>query len=246
LVLRAFLYTADYDDTMVSNGGVWNGKTINNGSWYWIFHFSTYVKSKPANFTLNKDSFFVSPNAPSINCQFLDESNSNPRVTFAEAQGWDRAWGLTRTTNPANGRNAFSYFATYGINEHLCDEMPNMTGWERPAESFFILESRDSEIEGDELDELYSRTQTCTPGGPFSTEYAPANNGGHAGGTSIAFLDGHVKWRKTDWGNPQNQCATVTRINPDGTSGAAVFLNFPPSTTGGPSVRTLGWSPFVQ
>jgi prepilin-type N-terminal cleavage/methylation domain-containing protein/prepilin-type processing-associated H-X9-DG protein len=244
--LAGMLYAGDYDDTMVANGGTWNGKTINNGSWYWMFHFSTYIKSKPANFNLAKDSFFVSPSAPTVNRHFLDESGSNPRVTFAEAQGWNTAWGLTRTVNPASGRTAFSYFATYAINEHLCDEMPNMTGWERPAESFMILEARDSEIEGDELDELYSRTQTCTPGGPFAAEYAGAPLGGHAGGTSIAYLDGHVKWRKTDWGTPTNQCATITRTNPDATSGLAIFTNFPPSTTGGPSVRSLGWTPFVQ
>jgi prepilin-type N-terminal cleavage/methylation domain-containing protein/prepilin-type processing-associated H-X9-DG protein len=244
--LAGMMYAADYDDTMVANGGQWNGRTINNGSWYWVFHFATYVKSRPANFNQPNNSFFVSPNAPMVNRHFLDESGSNPRVTFAEAQGWSNAWGLTRTTNPANGRTAFSYFATYAINEHLCDEMPNMTGWERPAESFMVLEARDSEIEGDEMDELFSRTQNCVAGGPIAAEYASASMGGHNLGTSIAYLDGHVKWRRTDWGNPANQCATVTRTNPDGTSGVAMNINFPPSTTGGSSVRVLGWTPFIQ
>jgi prepilin-type N-terminal cleavage/methylation domain-containing protein len=216
--LAGMMYAADYDDTMVANGGVWNGKTINNGSWYWVFHLSTYVKAKPANWNQPKDSFYVSPNAPSINRIFLDESGSNPRVTFAVAQGWTTSWGLTPTTNPANGRQALSYFSTYAINEHLCDEMPNMTGWEAPADSFMFLEARDSEIEGDELDELYSRTQACPAGGAFASEYAGANN----------------------------QCSTITRTNPDGTSATVVNLNFPPSTTGGTSVRVKGWTPAIQ
>lgn len=244
--LAGMMYAADYDDTMVANGGTWNGKSINNGSWYWVFHLATYVKAKPANWNSAKDSFYVSPNAPSVNRIFLDESGSNPRVSFATAQGWTAAWGLTPTTNPANGRQALSYFSTYAINEHLCDESPNMTGWEAPAESFMILEARDSEIEGDELDELFSRTQNCPAGGAFGAEYASASMGGHNGGTTITYLDGHVKWRKTDWGMASNQCSTVTRTNPDGSSATVVNLNFPPSTTGGSSVRVKGWTPTIQ
>ena len=244
--LAALLYAADFDDNAPANGGTWNGKTINNGSWYWVFHFSSYVKSKPANWNQTKDSFFVSPNAPMVNRIFLDESGSNPRVTFAEAMGWTTQWGLTRTVNPGNNRTALSYFSTYAINEHLMDESPSMTGWEAPANSFMILEATDSEIEGDEMDELYSRTQNCVANSAIAAEYARAPMGGHNLGTSIAYLDGHVKWRRTDWGTPGNQCATITRANPDGTSGTVMHINFPPSTTGGPSVRQIGWTPFIQ
>lgn len=246
LSLAGMMYASDYDDSAPANGGLWNGRTINNGSWYWAFHFATYIKSRPQNWSTAKDGLFVSANAPAANRIFLDESGSNPRVTFAEAQGWTQSWGLTRTTNPANGRIALSYFGTYAINEHLMDESPNMTGWEVPAESFMIMEATDSEIEGDELDELYSRTMNCPAGGPIAAEYARAPMGGHNLGTTIAYLDGHVKWRRTDFGVSGNQCATITRTNPDGTSALAMNLNFPPSTTGGSSVRVRGWTPFIQ
>lgn len=247
IALAGILYAGDFDDNAPANGGQWMGKTINNGSWYWMFHFTPYIKSKPGNWNRGRNSIFVSPQVTSLDRQYLDESSSSPRVTFAEAQGWDVQWGLTRTTNPSNGRVAFAYYATYAINEHLMDEGPSMTIWQDPAASFFILEATDSEIEGDEMDELYSRTQSCTPGGPFSTEYASARNGGYNSGTTIAYLDGHVKWRRTEWGNPSNQCSTIVRTNPDLTSATVVNINFPPSTTGGPSVQVRGWTPsFVE
>jgi prepilin-type N-terminal cleavage/methylation domain-containing protein len=243
LGLGGIMYAADYDDNAPANGGTWNGKNINNGSWYWPFHFAAYTKSKPGDITKDKNSLLVSPNASQVNKQYLDESGSSPRVTFAEAQGWDKEWGLIRTVNPANGRTAFGYFSTYAINEHLVDEMTSLTGWDSPAESFMLLEGSDSEIEGDEVDELFSRSQSCTPGGPISVEYAPARYGGYQNGTTIFYLDGHAKWRRTEFGNPSNQCATVTRTNPDGSSSTQMFINFPPSTTGGPSVRVKGWTP---
>ncbi|MCU0317303.1 MAG: prepilin-type N-terminal cleavage/methylation domain-containing protein [Fimbriimonadaceae bacterium] len=240
------LYAADYDDNAPSNakgGETWNGANINAGSWYWMFFFSAYIKQLPGDWSRQRSGIFVSPNAPTVNRHFLDNTGGSPRVLFAEAQGWDRTWGLTRTTNPANGRLAFSYFATYAINEHLMDEANSMTAWEDPSASFFIIEATDSEIEGDELDELYSRTQNCTAGGPIAAEYARAPMGGHNGGTTITYLDSHAKWRRTDWGISSNQCAVITRVNPDGTSGQSMNLNFPPSTTGGSSVRVRGWTP---
>lgn len=243
LGLSAILYASDYDDYAPANGGVWNGKTINNGSWYWQFHFHAYSKAKPGKIGQSKNGLLVAPNAGTVDFQYLDESGSNPRVTFAEAQGWDVAWGLSRTTNPANGRTAFGYYCTYAINEHLMDEMPSMTGWQSPAESFMIIEGSDSEIEGDEMDEFFSRTQSCASSGAIAAEYASARNGGHAGGTTFTYLDGHAKWRKTTFGNPQNQCQTATRTNPDGTSGTVMDYIFPPSTTGGSSVRVKGWTP---
>lgn len=236
IALAGMMYAADYDDNAPSNvGPTWNGKAISNGSWYWQFHFYPYIKSKIGNWQSGGKGIFCSPAVGNLRRQFLSESNSNPRVTFAESQGWDQAWGLTRTTD-SEGRVAFSYYATYAINEHLMDEMSNMTGWQSPADSFFLLEATDSEIEGDELDELYSRTQTCADGGWIGAGNGIAPRGGHNGGTSIAYLDGHVKWKKTDWGNPANQCAPHPTISGVG------YLNFPPATQGGASVQVKGWS----
>jgi prepilin-type N-terminal cleavage/methylation domain-containing protein/prepilin-type processing-associated H-X9-DG protein len=236
--LAGILYAADYDDNLVANGStqLFNGRVISNGSWYWQFHFQPYIKSKIGNHSQQKQGVFVSPAAPNVKLQYLSESTSNRRVTFAESQGWDVAWGLTRTVDAEN-RPAFAYYASYAYNEHIADEAPSMTAWQEPASSFFILEATDSEIEGDELDELYSRTQTCTEGGWVGTGNGVAPGGGHNGGTTIAYLDGHVKWSKTTWGNPQNQCANHPTIS--GTS----WFTFPPSTQGGSSVRVKGWAP---
>jgi prepilin-type N-terminal cleavage/methylation domain-containing protein/prepilin-type processing-associated H-X9-DG protein len=244
LGLAGIMYAGDWDDNAPTNNNVvWNGKSVNSGSYYWMFFFSPYIKGLPANFSKSAQGIFVSPNAPTNNKIYLDESSDSPRVTFAEAQGWDKAWGLTRTTNPVNGRLAFSFFCTYAINEHLMDEMNSMTGWQSPAESFFIMEARDSEIEGDELDELYGRTQACTPKEGFSAEYANAPGGGHNGGTSITYLDGHVKWAKNSWGNAADQCATIVRADSAGKTKEVVYLNFPKSTRGGADVREKGWTP---
>lgn len=246
LSTAGLLYASDYDDNAPSNakgGETWNGRNINSGSWYWSFHFAPYIKQKPANWSQQKSGIFVSPNAPVVNMQYLDNTNGSPRVLFAESQGWDQQWGLSRTTNPSNGRLAFGYYSTYAINEHLMDEQNSMSGWQSPAESFFVLEATDSEIEGDELDELYTRTQNCTANSWIAGEYARANFGGYNGGITIAYLDGHVKWSKVNWGNPSNQCEGVLRTNPDGTNATVLNVNFPASTTGGPSVQVKGWSP---
>jgi prepilin-type N-terminal cleavage/methylation domain-containing protein/prepilin-type processing-associated H-X9-DG protein len=238
--LAGMMYAADYDDTLPANGGIWNGRTISNGSWYWMFHFTPYIKQKPGSHITGKQGIFVGQNAPSPKLQYLSESGSNPRVTFAEAQGWDVSWGLTRTVD-SEGRPAFAYYATYAYNEHIADEGPVMTSWEAPSESFFILEATDSEIEGDELDELYSRTQACPEGGWIGDGNGRAPMGGNNDGTTIAYLDGHVKWRKTAWGNSSNQCL------PHPTIGGAGFLNWPPATQGGSSVQVKGWTPsFIE
>lgn len=235
--LAGIMYASDHDDLAPSNVGPrWNNKIISNGSWYWQFHFFPYIKSKIGNFNQTPNGVFVSPTAPSTSVkQYLSESGSNPRVTFAESQGWPAMWGLSRTTD-TQGRIAFSYYSTYAINEHLMDENNSMSAWQEPAASFFILEATDSEIEGDELDELYSRSQTCPEDGWVADGNGRATLGGHNGGTSITYLDGHVKWHKTIWANPANQCASHPQFE-------AANMIFPPATPGGSNVRVIGWTP---
>lgn len=235
--LAGILYAADYDDNLPSNNGPqWMGRSIGNGSWYWQFHFYPYIKQRQGNWNQGARGIYVSPAVGTPRLQYLSETGSNPRVTFAESQGWDVQWGLSRTTD-TSGRPAFAYFQTYAINEHIVDEASSMTAWQEPSASFFILEATDSEIEGDELDELYSRTQTCPEGGWIGAGNGIAPRGGNNNGTTIAYLDGHVKWRRTDWGNRNNQCA------PHPTIAGAGWLVFPPATAGGSSVRVRGWTP---
>ncbi len=241
--LAGVMYAADADDNMVANSPDlnFNGKAVSNGSWYWLFRFQPYIKGKPANFNGTKSNIFFSPLAPDNTAkQYLTEKSKDPRVTYLEAQGLDKEWGLTRTTDPA-GTLAFSYLATYAINEHLCDETPSLTGWQSPAESFMILEASDSEIEEDEVDEIYSRTQACAEGGAIGGGNGRASRGGHNGGLTYTYLDGHTKWKKTDWANPANQCQVKTAT--DGVDSKSVLdIRFPESGVGGANSRIKGWT----
>ncbi len=68
---------------------------------------------------------------------------------------------------------------------------PELAKWQAIAENFFILEAFDSEVEGDELDELYG-----VPSSRRSAGTKARGEGGHGNGINIAYLDGHVKWSK--------------------------------------------------
>jgi prepilin-type processing-associated H-X9-DG protein len=72
---------------------------------------------------------------------------------------------------------------SYSINEHITDReatkgSASLAAWQDPSRSYMILEASDSEIEGDELDELLFQ---------------------HTGGTNILYMDGHVKWLKAEY-----------------------------------------------
>lgn len=246
IALAGLMYAGDNDDMLPIDGNteLFNGRVISNGSWYWWIRFVPYMKAKPGNWNASQQNIFYSPLVPpSTSLSYLSESNSNRRVTYLEAQGLDVQLGLTRTTD-VEGRPAFAYYMTYAINEHI----PrwgggSLTAWQSPAESFFLLEASDSEIQGDELDELYSRTQTCPDGGAIGTGNGRAPMGGHAGGTSIAFIDGHVKWRKTAWGNPNNQCESMTVFDDNGRAFQVLNIKWPPAAPGDGAFRAKGWTP---
>ncbi|RYG48887.1 prepilin-type N-terminal cleavage/methylation domain-containing protein [bacterium] len=244
--LAGIMYAGDYDDNMVANSEDKNflGKKVANGSWYWLFRFSPYIKGKPANFSGANNNIYVSPlSSGNLALQYLTEKSKDPRVTYLEAMGLDKDWGLTRTTD-REGNPAFGYFATYALNEHLCDETPSMTGWQSPAESFMLLEATDSEIEGDELDELYSRNMTCVEDDEsIGGGNGRAPMGGNNGGTSITYLDGHVKWTKTSWGQgDKNQCAVATFTDNVGESKTLLDIRFPASEPGGANTTVKGWT----
>lgn len=232
----AQIYVADYDDNMPSDSPQalpcpsGTGTTTRWANYYWPWLLQPYVKQQPQTLAKGTNSFYWNPNAPNSNPQ--DLSGSRARCIWPQPA---QSWQLDCITPSGSSCTLLRYWTTYSINEHLGDYpgASSVTAWQSPAESFFLLEATDSEIEGDELDELYSRTLDC-----FSTYPDPANadatRGGHAGGTSIAYLDGHAKWRKTTWG-AGGQCA----VNG---SGAPLFT-FPPTTDGGDSVRVKGWTP---
>ena len=235
----AQIYAGDFDDYLPSDPLIDHcpsdpslsiGAIDRWGNYYWMFLFQPYTKQKAEDITKPKGGFFWSPNAPDSNPQEL----SGDRAACIWPQP-AQSWGLT--CNSLNGSicDSIKYWTTYGYNEHIGDfpGAASMTVWESPAESFLLLEATDSELEGDELDELYSRTEDCTATYP-DPDNADPTRGGHAGGTTIAFLDGHAKWRKTEWA-PGGQCSVDGNGNP--------LLIFPPTTNGGNSVRVKGWTP---
>ena len=226
LCIAGQMYAADHDDSLPadgqSSGGEW-------GRYYWPFLIKPYVKDAPPDAGSSPSGFYWSPLAPFGNPQVL--SGNRARKVWPEPA---QSWGLKCYNGGGNNCNELRYWTTYSINEHIVD-MPGgliMTTWQAPAESFFLLEATDSEIEGDELDELYSREKDCA--NYPDPDNADATKGGHAGGTTIAYLDGHAKWRKTSWG-PQGECSI------DG--GGSPLLAFPPTTDGGNAVRVKGWTP---
>jgi prepilin-type N-terminal cleavage/methylation domain-containing protein/prepilin-type processing-associated H-X9-DG protein len=223
------LYAADFDDNLPADS-----LTLGNwGRYYWVFLLTPYVKDAPSDAGKSPKGFFWSPLAPNgTNYQVL--SGNRARNVWPEPA---QSWGLTCYRPAGNSCNELRYWTTYSINEHITD-FPggsSLTAWQSPAESFFLLEATDSEIEGDELDELFSRTKDC-PNYP-DPDNADATRGGHAGGTTYAYLDGHAKWNRTVWG-PQGECS----VNGDG----APLLVFPPTTDGGDSVRVKGWTPIFN
>jgi len=238
----AMLYATDNDDQLMvdpqidfcPSGNTGSGDIDRWGNYYWPFLLQPYCKQQPQTIQKSRGGFYWNPNAPESNPQELSDERAQC-IWPQPAQ----SWGLQCANGSGATCDSIKYFTTYGFNEHIGDWQGtgagSLTAWEAPAESFFLLEATDSEIEGDELDELYSRTLNC-PNYPDS-DNADATRGGHAGGTTIAYLDGHAKWRKTTWG-PQGECS----VDGDGSP----LLSWPPTTNGGNSVRVKGWTPIFN
>jgi prepilin-type N-terminal cleavage/methylation domain-containing protein/prepilin-type processing-associated H-X9-DG protein len=241
LAIGAQIYAADYDDSIMQDppagtnfcpsGG--SGSIDRWGNYYWPWLMEPYIKQK-ARSTSGPKGFYWSPQAPDANPSEL--SGTRASCIWPEPA---TSWGLTCAVGSGSNCTAIRYWSSYAYNEHIGDWQGsgagNLTAWDNIAEAFFLLEGTDSEIEGDELDELYSRTETC------ANYPDPANRdatrGGHNLGTTIAYLDGHAKWRRTTWG-ANGQCTLDVRNNPR--------VEFPPSTRGGDNVRVKGWTPISE
>lgn len=230
LGLAGVMYASDNDDCLPADN-LANG--LNWGRYYWPFLIKPYVKDAPPDAAQRPTGFYWSPLAPN-NTNYQVLSGNRASAVWPEPA---QSWGLKCYKFQSNTCRELRYWTTYSINEHIVD-FPGglvMTSWQSPSDSFFLLEATDSEIEGDELDELYSRTLNC-PNYP-DPDNADPTNGGHAGGTTIAYIDGHAKYRKTTWG-PKGQCSVDNNGSP--------LLVFPPTTEGGDNVRVKGWTPIFN
>ncbi|GAB4452399.1 MAG: hypothetical protein OHK0029_03220 [Armatimonadaceae bacterium] len=211
--LAALMYAQDYDERFVGDGPGGNPRW---GNYYWMFVTRPYIGGFPANFNRPRAGIFYCPSDPARAPQYLSEDRAT-NVWPQPAQ----SWGIDALTTDEDGEVAIGYWCSYSINENVC-EISAMAAWEAPAESFLYLEAADSEIEGDELDELYSLPNSIkVPGG------------GHSGGTNIAYLDGHCKWGRTTFvGDPTNEDSLEDPAN----------WRFPPGDDGGSASRGP-WSP---
>ena len=240
LATASLLYIGDYEDAYPSDStfafcpsGPGLGTIDRWGNYYWPFLFQPYTTQKPQDIQKGADGFYWNPNAPKGNPQDLGGSRAAciwPSIA--------QSWGLTCARFTGARCVSILYYTTYSYNEHIGDWPggSNLSVWEEPAESFLLLEATDSEIEGDELDELYGRTKDCFTTYPDPTN-ADATRGGHNGGTTIAYLDGHAKWKKTTWG-ASGECSVDDNGIPNPV--------FPPATDGGDSVRVKGWTPIFN
>ena len=224
------MYAQDYDERFPSDLVYPNPPSSQRwGRYFWMFMIQPYIKGYPSNWTSARGNVYVCPSQPPTPVHITGRRAALllPPVSDFAAQ-----WGLTLNPNPPAGASTpvFSYFANYALNELVADTSPMLSGWQFPAQAFLFVESRSTEIEGDELYNLYGRTVNCD----WTDEEAPATNGGHSGGLNFAYIDGHVKFSRLSYtGTP---CNPVNWTFPPGTPGgeappysAGLFNNWTPS-----------------
>jgi prepilin-type N-terminal cleavage/methylation domain-containing protein/prepilin-type processing-associated H-X9-DG protein len=195
LTTAGLMYLQDYDEMFPTYGTDAAGNEVPWGKYYWMFQFQPYIKGYAANWNQPRSGVYFCPSDPAGRPQYL----SGVRAT----QVWPQpaqSWNLTLTRDET-GASALGYWCSYSINEHLTDREPSkgsssLAAWQAPADSFFLLEAWDSEIEGDELDESYG-----IPGSLRAAAQRVRGEGGHGGGMNIAYVDGHVKWSKLSYRN---------------------------------------------
>lgn len=186
----ALMYMQDYDERFPSDAGA-NARGALDGDWgkdYWVFHFFPYIKGKVGGIQDGAQGVYVCPSHRVLTV--LDTSYNSD---YNLGTDYPRtAWGLTPSSD-----GLYRYYSSYAINEHLADiestlEGPELAGWEAPASNFMILEASKSELEGDELADLF----TASPindwrlGGWTGVAFP------HARGLNIVYLDGHVKYSR--------------------------------------------------
>ncbi len=184
--LAGQMYLADYDDN--------HPQGDEYAEWIWMFLYSPYIKGAPSDFSKPKSNFFYSPTAPGTVPQYL----SDRRYDYMVASGMAAQFGMRTDLFDPEGVRAIVFWCSYSVNEHVVQEWPNASAYGDIANTIWVMEAIDTEIEGDEVRKLYSRTVDCSGGNPALFEER-ATNGGHAGGTNVLWIDAHVKWKKTEF-----------------------------------------------
>jgi prepilin-type N-terminal cleavage/methylation domain-containing protein/prepilin-type processing-associated H-X9-DG protein len=199
LGLAATMYLSDNDDM--------NPSGEDYAEWIWPFLIAPYHKSPPKDLSTGDKNMFWCPLATGSRPQYLFQESKNPRVTTIQQLGLDKEFNLTLTSTPTRGSlsggryASYAIWSSYSINETATQEYPNGSSYAEPANTFWFLEAQDTEIEDDEMAEMYGRDFSCDTNAPGSKKDLESFEswtpyGGYNGGANFVYFDSHVKWRK--------------------------------------------------
>jgi prepilin-type N-terminal cleavage/methylation domain-containing protein/prepilin-type processing-associated H-X9-DG protein len=190
--LAGLMYLGDNDDN--------HPQGDDYSEWIWPFIYAPYTKNPPKDLGSGKNSLFWCPHAADQPHYLANTGGNNNRPQLVEQLGLNVQFNLLLTRDPA-GNRAYAFWNSYSINENLVQEWPNNSAYEDPSGTLFLLEAQDTEIESDELAELYGRTYTCVPRTVLTAYESWTPNGGYNDGSNYVWVDGHVKWKKTGRAN---------------------------------------------
>lgn len=208
------LYFNDYNDRVPTGSGFANGQYV-DGDWgkdLWMFHIKPYIGTNyPSNIQRGGNVFSCPSN---IVKQDMDVSSFEDNYP---ADYPTQAWGLRRDPD-----GNYRYFLSYAINEHLTDqefdnEGPNLSIWENHGNSFLLLESARSEIEGDEMFDGWRTGMQNSPRNRWSYNSYVGFQFPHNGGSVFLMLDSSAKWRKVTFRN-EDFTRSTNWIYPPGSS----------------------------
>ncbi len=193
------MYLTDYDEQMFAKASPGTPNRYWMEDW-WMFLLIPYTRMKPEDIQESRGNFFCCPSNPMVMSPNVGRSRPLPE------------WGLRLTA-----RRTYEFHMSYAISEHVLD-YPAYAQWEKPTESFLLLEVRERDATGQ------GTTDTDIDCGQPNEVWHKHNEG-----MNILWLDGHVKWRKPSFrGDP--------RLRENWT--------FPPYCPGGDDEPIGPWAPW--
>lgn len=190
ITLGALLYAGDNDDMNPANE--FTPVRTEGAEWVWPFLIAPYTKNPPTDLGTPSGSMFWSPTA-------VDQPHylaGLQRVLHVRKLGLDVQYRLKLGVDPI-GIMAYAFWSSYAINETAVEEWPNLGTYGDPANTIYFLEAQDTEVETDELGEIYGREVSCPSDDATPGDYEiHTPRGGYTGGSNFAWVDGHAKYRK--------------------------------------------------
>lgn len=189
ITLGALLYAGDNDDMNPANQ--FTPVRTEGAEWVWPFLVAPYTRNPPKDLGSPGSSMFWSPTA-------LDQPQylaGLQRVLYVKNNKIDVQYNLKLGVDPV-GVMAYAFWSSYSINEAAVEEWPNLGTYAEPSNTIYFAEGQDTEVESDEVGEIYGRTVSC-PDDSIPADYEiHTPRGGHAGGSNFSWIDGHAKYRK--------------------------------------------------